>query len=174
MDIQIEYYFKLHGTLEIRKSYGWKRDWILILDGLRNEFYQFIDSRKTRHGVTIMFAKVIVKSSFTLEFRMKKAPAINSNTLHTAPLMHSSPCPESSYSLLTRCYRKVATGSFSWLEASRVCEGLGMNMLSLNSEQEWLALAKFLFQNEYEVATVFLGLHRAMVGPYISLQYRIL
>ncbi len=168
VDVNLEYYFKLYGTLEIRKWYARKRDWVLILDGLRDEFYQFIDSRKTRHGVAIALAEVAVISSFTLEFRMKKTHPINSQAFHTTPLMHSSPCPESSYSLLTRCYRKVATGSLSWLYAFQACEGLGMNMLSLNSEQEWLALAHYLFEKKYEVATVFLGLRRATVGPGFS------
>ena len=173
VDIQLEYYFKLYGTLEVRKSYAGKWKWVLILDGLRDEFYQFIDSRKTRRNVTITYVEVAVKSSFTVEFRMRKTHPINSDTFHSTPLMDSSPCPESSYSLLTRCYKKVATGSLSWLEAFRACERQGLNMLSLNSEQEWLALAHYLFENKYEVATVFLGLQRATVGPgfHLGVEY---
>ncbi len=181
VDMQLEYYFKqLNGSLQIRKGTSVNKinqyNWELLLPRLHSEIYQFIDSRKTGHGLIEYLAEVRLWWSFkfVLEFRMKKAHPINSDTFFATPLMRSSPCPGSSYSLLSRCYRKVATGTYSWLEASQACEGRSMNMLSLNSEQEWLALADFLFQDEhFEGATVFLGLQRGRVSAGISSQDRI-
>ena len=145
-DIQIEYYFKMSGSIEIRKvdlfnvitfpinQHGRDWEWELGLPGLRNDFYWFIDSRKTRRHLVLPAASVKLHSSFVLQFRMKKLHPINLGTFHITPLMDSSLCPRSSYSLLSRCYTEIATGTLSWADASRACTGQGMHMLSLNSE----------------------------------------
>ncbi len=173
LGVHLEYYFKINGSIQIRKvtlinvitfpmkQYGGDWEWELLLQGMHNESYQLIDSMKKRHGVTLFAASVRLFASFVLHFRMKKTHPILSKTFY---ITTSGPCPGSSYNLLSRCYRKVARGTFSWLEASRICTDQGMNMLSLNSEQEQLALAAYLFEKKHDIATVFLGLRREKVS----------
>ncbi len=176
-DAHMEYYFKLNGSIHIRKvtlvniitfpmiQYGGDWEWELRLEGLHDEFYQLIDSIKRRHGVRLFAASVRLIASFVLHFRMKKPHPIKSDAFYVTA---SDPCHGSSFSLLSRCYRQVGTAEkMSWLEASQTCADHGMNMLSLNSEQEWLALAAYLFEKKLDVGTVFLGLQREKV----SLEY---
>ncbi len=184
-NFHMEYYLKMNGNIDIRKLHflsGETKDdweWGLFLQGLHNEFLRFTDSHKIRYmdikedGImkVLTAASLRLESQFILQFRMKKTHPIHSKTFYTMPGMQSGLCPGSSYMLLSRCYRKLAVAdSMSWLEASRACTDLGMNMLSLNSEQEWLALAAFLFEEEHDIATVFLGLRRENVSDSISSQ----
>ncbi len=175
-DMEMEYNFKMNGTIEIHKvtmvniktlpvmQYGGEWEWELFLTRLHNESFHFIDSQKVRRRVTLNSASIKIRSSFVLEFKIKKLRQINSDTFYTTTKMHSSLWSRSAYTLLSRRYREVAAGSLSWLEASGACTGRGMTLLSLNSEQEWLALAAFLFEKGHDVATVYLGLRRQQVG----------
>ncbi len=174
-DVELEYYFKIQGSIDIRKEvftfYGAmteSREWGMSLRGLYNEFYRFIDSKKSRSWKKLHSAKLTLHSSFVLQFRMKRTHPIKSDEFYIMYWMPSDLCPESAYRFLSRCYQIVATGNFSWSEAYQTCKREGMNMLSLNSEQEWLALAEFLFEMLLDVATVFLGLRRVNVSDSIS------
>ena len=83
---------------------------------------------------------------------------------------------------LTRCFHQrcyIGFGSYdknvSWQEAHDLCQSSGHHLLSINSETEWLSLAKLLFYESSGANTVvnfrcsglviiFLGLRNQMVG----------
>ncbi len=85
--------------------------------------------------------------------------------------------PDQRYCFLGKCYVGFGVDfeNLSWVDAHKHCHTAGRNLVTINSETEWLALAEFLYEEIYmfnrdrctSLAMVFIGLSNQDVSSIV-------